>query len=287
MKKSSFEKETGELRIKLQTESENHAMQLEQLNDLKLKYDKAVEEIQKITCELQNSTTENEEFKKRLDEAKELKYNYDEAIKENQYMKNKLRFLEKNAVGSVGMCRSSAENVPQFNNNYLADLNGEVDIDEFQRTANCDTRSLKVSPTFIIEKAESFDNTHLAELKRGFNVDNKRIADDLQKRNSQYPPHLKDSYAIGNLDKDMNELEMKFGSYDTLPNDLRHRKLTTNYRRPSSIPTPSKHALPSISASTSTPNEVAATSENKQTTQSRVKNFLSSFAKGKDEVSYF
>ena len=224
-------KENDELRLKLQEETEKTMKQLEQLNALQLKYDKAVEEISKITSHLQPTTTEMQDFKQKFNE---LKCSYDEAMRDNNFMKSQLRFLERN---------------PHFDRTSLADLK------------NCDTQSLHIPPTFTIDHAESFDNTHLAELKRGFNVDDMQNANDLQQRNSQYPPHMKDSYAIGSLDKDMDEHEMKFG-------DLKHRKLTT--RRPSSIPTPSRAA--------STPKEPSER-------PNRVINFLSSLAKGKDEVS--
>lgn len=228
--------ENDELKLKLQEATEKTIKQQEQLKDLQLKYDKAVEE---FSSDLQQSTTELQDFKLKFNE---LKSQYDEAVRDNNFMKSKLRFLEKN---------------PHIDSNSLAGLN------------NCDTQSLHMPPTFTIDHAESFDNTHLAELKRGFTVDDLQNAGALQKRNSQYPPHMKDSYAIGSLDKDMDEHEMKFG---TLPNELKHRKL-----RPSSIPTPSKYSRASITAS-STPNEPSVK-------PNRVINFLSSLAKGKDEVS--
>lgn len=240
---------------------------------------------------IENISSKNDDFIKLLDEFKNLQINYAEVKRENEFMRQKLRFLEANGGmsfdGSIGMSKSSTSTSDKkFNDQHLAGLNSEIDIDDFER-ANA-ISALKTNPTFTIESSESFDNIHLADLK-GELADDKRNADDLMKRNSQYPPHLRDSYAIGQLNKDVNEREMKqLGSPS-----LRNRKQP----RPSGIPTP-KHARYNFASSSTLPTNsslTAAAEKSKQATPSKsaIKNFFfghfphhSPSTKNKDEVSF-
>lgn len=132
---------------------------------------------------------------KQLITFKDLKSKFDEANRENEFMKSKLRFLEKNGTmemrASIGMPRMSST-----------------------------TTRLNVANTQMEDEAgEEFNNTYLKDLKSGsdFSLD-KQInrqtfdvpsASVLQQRNSMYPQHMRDSYAIINLDRNVGEEEMR------------------------------------------------------------------------------
>lgn len=78
---------------------------------------------------------------------------------------------------------------------------------QFLEKSDCEV----VSSTHNIN-TEQFDNMFLQNLKNGGGFDdslNVGSSSIFQQRNSQYLPHLRDSYAIGSLDKYMPEKEIK------------------------------------------------------------------------------
>jgi predicted RNase H-like nuclease (RuvC/YqgF family) len=126
---------------------------------------------------------------------KDLKSKLDEANRENEFMKSKLRFLEKNGgmsmTGSIGMTRMSSTT----------------------------TRLNMANTQMDDEVGEEFNNTYLKDLKSGsdFSLD-KQIdrqtfdvcsASVLQQRNSMYPQHMRGSYAVISLDRNVGEEEMR------------------------------------------------------------------------------
>lgn len=132
---------------------------------------------------------------KQLLALKDLKAKYDEEHRENEFMRSKLRFMEKNGgmsmSGSIGMPRMSST-----------------------------TTRLNVANTQMEDEAgEEFNNTYLKDLKCGSDfsldrqIDRKTFdvcsASVLQQRNSMYPQHMRDSYAIINLDRNVGEEEMR------------------------------------------------------------------------------
>lgn len=157
---------------------------------------------------------------------------------------------------------------------------------EMGRIAATSTPLFTLASNPINEEEEEFNNQYLRELKGEEDIDDVCAASAFQKRNSQYPPHLRDSYAIQKLDVDMNEEEIKHGGdRPTASSTLHQRKKDgTNYRRPSMLPTPSKQARPSIGSSQTLRD---STNDNKKLpkTPSKMKQFISRFSLSKDEVS--
>lgn len=142
-----------------------------------------------------------------------------------------------------------------------------------------------ISPP-ITEVDEEFNNEYLSELKGEIESEDIRAAKELQKRNSRYPPHMRDSYAIQKLDVNMNEDEIKHGGDKTplLSKASQKKKDGTNYRRPSMLPTPSKHGRPSIGGS-NTLRDATNTQIPVPKTPSMIKQIFGRMSMGKDEVS--
>lgn len=120
----------------------------------------------------------------------ELKIHNSQLEKENLSMRSKIRFMEANGgmqiAGSIGMSRMPST---------MTQMNG----------ANLGMED---------EAGEVFNNTYLSDLKTGgsqFSLDKTVVlsASEMQRRNSQYPQHMRDSYAVGGFDRDLGEHEMK------------------------------------------------------------------------------
>lgn len=125
----------------------------------------------------------------------ELKIQNGHLEKENDFMRSKIRFMEANGgmqtTGSIGMNRRAST---------MTQMNG----------ANLGMED---------EAGEEFNNTYLSELKTGgsqFSLDKTVVlsSSEMQKRNSMYPQHMRDSYAIGGFDRDLGEQEMKVSWLD-------------------------------------------------------------------------
>lgn len=175
----------------------------------------------------------------------DLKAQYDDMARDNEHMRRKLKFLEAN--------------------DEMSKLN-EIDIDEFKN------ERLRKNSTYEATKDEKFDNKNLEKLKSGETM---LSADELMGRNSQYPTHLRSAYAIGSLDKDVNELEMKSG-YNSSASSLQR---TLGSFRSSKIPTPKQSHTTSVYQF----EEQSSVADKKQGTPSRFKKIFS--RKDKDEVS--
>lgn len=166
------------------------------------KSQKHEEKIAEHRSEISFLKRKNEEHENHLDRLtkqlltyKDLKSKLDEANRENEFMKSKLRFMEKNGgmsmSGSIGMPRMSST-----------------------------TTRLNMANTQMEDEAgEEFNNTYLKDLKGGsdFSLDKQSerqtfdvcSASVLQQRNSMYPQHMRDSYAIVGLDRNVGEEEMR------------------------------------------------------------------------------
>lgn len=127
----------------------------------------------------------------------ELKIQNGQLTKENDFMRSKIRFMEANggmqSVGSIGMTRRPST---------MTQMNG----------ANLGMED---------EAGEEFNNTYLSDLKTGgsqFSLDKTVVlsAAEMQRRNSQYPKHMRDSYAIGGFDRELGEHEMKVRHHEHL-----------------------------------------------------------------------
>lgn len=180
---------------------------------------------------------------------KDLQESFNDNNKENQYMRSKLKFFEANnemiADENIGMPSSSST---------MADL-----------------------------EEESFNNDFLANLKSGTDVDDLMSSSELQKRNQSQPAHLRDSYAMRNLDSHMDEKEMRFGCFSGMSSEMPRKKLT---RRPSLLPTPTRNPRPSTISTNSASSSSLPSEEKKENAPSRFKNMFSGFSIGKDEVSF-
>lgn len=129
----------------------------------------------------------NEKLTKQCHINSEMKLKYEEMLKENEFMRSKIRFMEINSsmqtTGSIGMVRMPST-MPQMNGASL----GMED-----------------------EAGEEFNNTYLKELQSGgseLSLDIYSTA-ELQKRNSLYPQHMRGSYAMLGMDRNVSEQEMK------------------------------------------------------------------------------
>lgn len=131
-----------------------------------------------------------EKLTKQLMALNEMKIQNSQLTRENNHMRSKIQFMESSAgrpsIGSFGLGRMPST---------MTQMNG----------ANLGMED---------EAGEEFNNTYLSELKNGesqssLNKTVVLIASEMQKRNSMYPQHMRDSYAIGGFDRELNELEMK------------------------------------------------------------------------------
>ena len=108
---------------------------------------------------------------------KNLQTDIEQEKREKEIIKSKLRFLEA----------------------------GTEDFDMLQ--------AISSTPNVI---AERFDNIHLKDLENGTGfgeISNVCSSAVFQDRNSKYLPHMRDSYAIGAIDNNLSEYEMKVTSY--------------------------------------------------------------------------
>lgn len=165
------------------------------------KTQKNEEKLQEIRNENQFLKRKNDEHEAQIDRLtkqiltlKDIKSKFDEANRENEFMRSKLRFMEKNGgmsmSGSIGMSRMPST-TPRLN---------------------------VVGSQMEDEPGEEFNNTYLKDLKFGSDFSLDRPVNDvcsasvLQQRNSMYPQHMRDSYAVINLDRNVGEEEMKVNS---------------------------------------------------------------------------
>lgn len=223
----------------------------------------------------------------------EFKQKVHELAKENELMRSKLRFVELNGgmqtTGSIGMTRMPST---------TTQMNG----------ANLGMED---------EPGEEFNNTYLDQLKSEgsqLSLDKHDVysADELQKRNSMYPQHMRASYAVIDMDRNITEQEIKVrnsfqrilkwnetfflqsgGSFfddsqtALLQNGPSRKKQSTSYKRPGP-PTPSKSAgrLSIGGASDINYTNVLKDSTNmeKKTPVGRLRGIFSSNSKLKDEV---
>ena len=126
----------------------------------------------------------------------EIKMKYNESMLENDFMRSKLRFMEKSggmlasSSGSIGMSRNQTSTLQHINGNNMR---------------------------MEDEEGEMFNNTYLADLKRGgsaLSLEEQKVeaysALELQKRNSMCLPHMRSSYAIvHNTDKNFGEDDIR------------------------------------------------------------------------------
>ncbi|KAL7028677.1 hypothetical protein ACKWTF_005945 [Chironomus riparius] len=139
--------------------------------------------------------------------------------------------------------------------------------------------------------SEHFDNMFLKDLKNGDGFDdvsNTGLSSIFQQRNSQYPPHLRDSYAIGSHDKDISEHEMKKGIDVEQPacDNVGKKKQSPVYHRPGP-PTPSKNARISINPNFKVVLKDTTNTEcaEKMSTPARLRALFTNLTKSKDENS--
>ena len=119
--------------------------------------------------------------------AKQLKLSNDELKRENEFVRSKLRFMEMNGgmqtTGSIGMSRKQTT---------MTHFNGaSIGMED--------------------EEGEEFNNTYLDNMKTGGSLMDLApySTDELQKRNSLYPSHMRSSYVIHSMDRPVSEREMK------------------------------------------------------------------------------
>lgn len=175
--------------------SSQKSLYSEEMNKKSQKND---EKLQEFRTENQFLKRKNDEHEAQIDRLtkqlltfKDLKTKHDEAVRENDFMRSKLRFMEKNGgmsmTGSIGMSRMPST-----------------------------TPRLNIAGTQMEDEAgEEFNNTYLKDLKFGSDFSLDKPVNDvcsasvLQQRNSMYPQHMRDSYAVINLDRNVGEEEMR------------------------------------------------------------------------------
>lgn len=146
----------------------------------------------KKTLQIQKLELNMDKLMKQTHAMKELEKENHALKSDNTFKAAKLRFLEKNgttqSAGSIGMTRMQPPRMPhgfgnmedeegeQFNNTYLNDLKGETG------------------------SQMSLDRNNVYSAK------------ELQQRNSMYPTHMRSSYAIGEIDGNLDEREIRVSS---------------------------------------------------------------------------
>lgn len=166
------------------------------MNKKTQKYDEKINEIRAENQFLKRKIDDHEAHIDRLTKQiisyKDLKSKLDEANRENEFMRSKLRFMDKNG----GMSISGSIGMP--------------------RTTSTMTRINVAGTQMEDEAGEEFNNTYLKDLKGGgsdFSLNQPMnevcSASVMQQRNSMYPQHMRDSYAMCNLDRNVGEEEMR------------------------------------------------------------------------------
>lgn len=148
------------------------------------------EYIKRQDNKLKQYEVHNEKLSKQCFAMCEIQQKAHELKKENELMRSKLRFVEINGgmqtTGSIGMSRMPST---------MTQMNG----------ANLGMED---------EPGEEFNNTYLDQLKSegsqiSLNKHDVYSADELQKRNSMYPQHMRASYAVIDMDRNITEQEIK------------------------------------------------------------------------------
>lgn len=153
-------------------------------------------EIAKSIKKLEQYEQHIEKLTKQTFQINETKIKYNEAMRENEFIRSKLRFMEKNG----GMLTSGSGNIVGMNRNQGTTLQ-----------SNCSNMRMED------EEGEVFNNTYLADIKMGgsaLSLDEQKVdvytASELQKRNSMCLPHMRSSYTIvHNSDKHFGEDEIR------------------------------------------------------------------------------
>lgn len=226
-------------------------------------YERKVEMFNKEKAELELKNRNNiQTIKEQQEQLIDIQTKFDAATKEIQSLRGENENLQKKCKDlQESFCDANKENQYMRSKLKFFETNNEIGS----------------ASTIADLEVETFNNDFLACLKNGDNVDDLMSSSELQKRNKAQPAHLRDSYAVRNLDNNnMNEREMKYGTFSGESSDLPRKKLT---RRPSYLPTPSRHSFRSNQiSSASTPDD------KNEPTPSKAKK-LFGFAIGNDEVS--
>lgn len=134
----------------------------------------------------------------------ELKLKSSQLVNEVDMLRSKIRFMEKNGGiqmgSSIGMSRMPSTTTQMNGANF-----GMED-----------------------EAGEEFNTQFLMDLKTGgslMSLEKNDIysAAELQRRNSMYPQHLRGSYAVIGMDRDISEQEIKAGNLSIITNSDSNR----------------------------------------------------------------
>lgn len=197
---------------------------------------------------LKDNGEHKEEIQQLQKTIKDMKLTNDMLVKENQFLFNQCKFLDQAKGQSFELTKICATSTP-FDN--------------------------------VEEDDEEFNNEFLSELKGEKEVDDVRVATELQMRNSKYLPHLRDSYAVAKIDANMNEEEIKNGG-DKTPLLASASSIHDRKKRTSMLPTPTRRPSMGSSNSLRDASNLNAQSGN---TPSKIKQFFGRISMGKDEVS--
>ena len=153
----------------------------------KEKHERDVQEVQlqnaKLAKKMQLLEQHTEKLSKQIYQLNDSQLEYQ---KENEYMKNKLRFMEK--TGNFGGSTTSIGSA-------------------FKPTTTTHNSQHKGQFTMEDEEGELFNNTYLGDLKSGGDPYSFL---ELQQRNSMMLPHMRSSYAVTEIDnKNFNEEDIK------------------------------------------------------------------------------
>lgn len=153
----------------------------------KEKYEREKQEFQaqniKLTKKMQLLEQHTEKLSKQIYQLNDSQLEYQ---KENEYMKSKLRFIEKS--GHLGGSTTSIGSA-------------------FKLATTTHNSQHKGQFAMEDEEGELFNNTYLADLKTGGDPYSFL---ELQQRNSMMLPHLRSSYAVTDVDnKNYNEEDIK------------------------------------------------------------------------------
>lgn len=167
---------------------------MEEMSKVKAKHE---QELNEHNAEVQRYTNKLSQFETRYEQSAAQLHNMNEKYlvmyKENEIMKSKLRNYE-NSVTFQSLTPSSS-GMPS---NFMEKIRGKT-LSDSRRHPKL-TLPVRAGSEFKMEdeEGELFDNTYLDQMKSGgrFSLSGRDSLtfDEIQKRNSMVPPHLRSSY---------------------------------------------------------------------------------------------
>lgn len=159
---------------------------------------------------MSKSDKEKSNFKEQLEEKDAVIKNFDLLIeklqKENDSLKKSIEEKDQ-FLKNLTLDLQEAKREKEFINSKLRFIEGMQQNENVDWNFSAETSSAST---------EHFDNAYRAELVSGESFDTQASicsSSVFQARNSLYPHHMRDSYAIGQIDKPISEYDMKVRAF--------------------------------------------------------------------------